>query len=237
MSDLPPRRPLANGGMSRNGATSPVMAGQPEIDTIDKKVLCSAMCQCDKYPDVGKDGKQLKQVCVAGRFKVLDKLLDHRSPYKQEINYDMSKTPPSPILDGGIETKGHDYLPGWIKKYWDGGAESATYKPGIGAIRRPDIVIVKDPTKPPTQDNIKQIVEMKFPPDSISATQAKAYVKIAGVPSKLRTLVPADCDCDSPEPDAPKPPIDKVTWAATAAAWLAYILTHGRTPRPPAPAF
>ena len=224
--------------MAPDGATTPVRQGQVQLAPADKKVLCSAMCQCDKMPDVGKDGKQLKQGCVAGRLQALDQLLEHRSPYKQEINYDMTKSPPAPIMDSGIATKGHSYLPGWLRKYWGTEPEHApTFKAGQGLIRRPDVVIVNDPTRPPTQDNIKQIVEMKFPPDRLSERQERAYQQIAGGPTKLLTLEPSHCDCDAPEPDGAKIPVEKLGWAAAAAAWIAFIYTRGRTPRPPLPAF
>ncbi len=219
--------------MSRTGTTTVVRINEPEIEPGDKKVLCAAMCKCDKAPNVGKDGKQLKQLCVSENLKALDKVLSHRSPYKQEINYDMTKNPPAPIMDSGIATKGHDYLPAWIKKYWGTEPEhSAVYKAGRGLIRRPDVVIVKDAMKPPTQDNIKQIVEMKFPPDSISNPQATAYLEISG-PGKLTKLEPGQCDCDAAEPRDPRMPIEEMGFAAGVAAWLAYILTRGKTPRPP----
>jgi hypothetical protein len=234
MSDLPP---LATGGMSREGTTTTVRIGQPQIDFVDKKVLCSAMCQCNKMPNIGKDGKQLKQGCVAERMKTLDKLLDHRSPYKQEINYDMTKDPPAPIMDSGIATKGHDWLPGWLNKYWDKDETHPPFQSGEGMIRRPDVVIVNDPGKPPTQDNIKQIIEMKFPPDSISERQEEAYEKIAGDPRKLHTLEPSQCDCDAPEPASSHIPVEKMGWAAAAAGWIMFGLSRGRTARPPIPVF
>jgi hypothetical protein len=225
-----PRPPYAVGGMSMEGTTTVVLIYEPEIGPMDKKVLCSAMCQCDKAPNVGK---QLKQGCVVERMKALDKLLDHRSPYKQEINYDMTKTPPAPIMDSSIATKGHDWLPGWIKKYWDSDPlHPPGYTAGNGLIRRPDVVIVNDPTKPPTQDNIKQIIEMKFPPDAISPQQKLAYEEIAGDKSKFRTLKPGDCNCDSPDPKMARIPVESIGWAAAIAAWLLLIATGGRTPIP-----
>jgi hypothetical protein len=230
--------PLANGNMAPDGATTPVRLGQVPLAPTDKKVLCSAMCQCDNIPDVGKDGKQLKQGCVAGRLQALDQLLAHRSPYKQEINYDMTQSPPAPVMDSAIATKGHPYLPGWLRKYWGTEAEHApAFKAGQGLIRRPDVVIVNDPARPPTQDNIKQIVEMKFPPDTLSKPQAEAYREIAGDPNKLQKMEPSDCDCDAPEPDAATIPLEKFGWAAGVAAWIAFVLSRGRTPRPPIPAF
>jgi hypothetical protein len=224
--------------MAPDGATTPVRLGQVPLVPTDKKVLCSAMCQCDKTPDAGKDGKQLKQGCVAGRLQALDRLLAHRSPYKQEINYDMTQSPPAPVMDSAIATRGHPYLPGWLRKYWGTEAEHApTFKAGQGLIRRPDVVIVNDPARPPTQDNIKQIVEMKFPPDTLSKPQAEAYREIAGDPNKLQKMEPSDCDCDAPEPDAATIPLEKFGWAAGVAAWIAFVLSGGRTPRPPIPAF
>jgi hypothetical protein len=224
--------------MVPDGATTPLRLGRPQLAPLDKKVLCSAMCQCDKMPDIGKDGKQLKQFCVSGRLQVLDRLSHHRSPYKQEINYDMSQSPPAPIMDSGIATMGHRYLPGWITKHWGAQPEhSASYTAGLGLIRRPDVVIVNDPARPPTQDNIKQIVEMKFPPDTLTERQRKAYEKIAGSPDKLETLKPSQCECDASEPEPEKVPVTELGWAAAAAAWIAFVVTRGRTPRPPLPAF
>lgn len=231
MSETPS---FATGGMSPQGTTTVVGVNKPRIEPDDKKILCNAMCKCDKNPNVGKDGKQLKQACVSERLKSLDKLLSYRSPYKQEINYDMTKQPPAPIMDSKIDTKGHDYLPGWIKKRWGSEPEHpSVYKPGTGLIRRPDVVVVKDPLKPPNQDNIKQIVEMKFPPDAITEAQERAYERIAGDEQKLVTLEPGDCDCNSREPEDPNMPVESLGFAAGAAAWLAYILSKGKTPRPP----
>jgi hypothetical protein len=229
--------PLANGGMSPEGTTTTVRVNQPQIDRLDKKILCSALCKCDKGPSIGKNGQQLKQVCVSMNVKALDELLSHRSPYKQEVNYDMTKRPPAPIMDSSIATKAHDYLPGWIRKYWQTEAEHGpAFKAGKGLIRRPDVVIVKDPLRPPTQDNIKQIVEIKFPPDSLSAAQRAAYAEIAGGQDKLVELGPDQCDCDSPEPHPPQIPVKELSFAAAAAGWLAFILTRGKI-RPPAPNF
>ena len=224
------------GGMSPTGTTNLAPIRRPQLDSADKKVLCSAMCQCDKTPNVGKDGRQLKQVCVAERLKGLDKLLEHRSVYKEELNYDMTKTPPAPIMDSTIDTKGHDYLPGWIKKYWGTEPEHPPkFSAGRGLIRRPDVVIVKDPSKPPTQDNIKQIVEMKFPPDSMSPEQKTDYETIAGDEKKLRTLEPSDCDCNAPEPEGTRIPVESLGWAAFFASVATFALSRGKTPVPVMP--
>ena len=229
MSDDKKWTQIATGSMSKGaGTTTQVRISQPQLDPQDKKVLCSAMCQCDKAPNIGKDGQQLKQACVSERMKALDKLLEHRSPYKQEINYDMTKRPPAPIMDSAVETKGHSYLPGWIQKYWNSDGTKPPFQAGEGMIRRPDIVIVNDPAKPPTQDNIKQIVEMKFPPDTATVEQREDYKTIAGSSNKLRILKPSDCDCDAPDPNPPKIPVETLGWAATIASILLSIGSRGK---------
>jgi len=103
-----PPTSLATGRMSPQGATTVVKINRPNVDFVDKKVLCSAICKCKDTPGVGKDGRLLKQSCVSGRLKKLDNILEHQSPYKPEINYDMTKQPPVPIMDSSTETKGHD---------------------------------------------------------------------------------------------------------------------------------
>lgn len=142
-----PTTPLATGGMSREGTTTVVKINRPTVDAADKKVLCSAICKCKDAPGSGADGRSLKQACVSGRLKELDGVLQHRSPYKPEVNYDMTQRPPAPIMDSGVQTKGHDWLPGWIKKYWDAPSDAGStrppFQPGEGMVRRPDVVIVK----------------------------------------------------------------------------------------------
>ena len=101
-------------------------------------------------------------------------------------------------------------------------------------------MIVNDPTKPPTQDNIKRIVEIKFPPDKMDEPQQAAYEEIAGDPNKVVEIGPDHCDCDKPEPDRPKIPVD-VEDIGTIGTLLGLLMTiTGRKPpRAPttAPAF
>jgi len=186
-------------------------------------------------PGVGKDGRSLKQSYVSNRLGELDKLLQHRSPFKPEVNYDMTKEPPAPIMGSGIATKAHDWLPGFIKKWWDtpdaDGNQRPPFKAGMGMIRRPDVVIVKDPSQPPSQDNIKQVVEIKFPPDAMSREQRDDYVQIAGGESKLVEMGPDDCDCTKQEPEPSKVPAEAMSAAAALSALL-YMLVTKRPPPP-----
>lgn len=232
--------PLATGGMSPQGATTVVRIHRPSADYGDKKVLCSAICKCKDEPKKGVNDQSLKQACVSGRLKQLDEIMAHRSPYKPEVNYDMTKEPPAPIMSSDVETKAHEWLPGWIKKWWnvpdESGGQRPSFKPLKGMVRRPDVVIVKDPSKPPTQDNIKQVVEIKFPPDTMDAPQREAYSQIAGDDDKLVEIGPEDCDCNQPDPDPSKLPV-KELGAAAIAAQLLYMLLTKRPPPALVPAF
>lgn len=231
-----PTNPLGAGGMSPEGTTTVVKINRPRLDAEDKKVLCSAICNCKAVPGIGKDGRSLKQACVSQQLNKLDKLLGHASPYKAEVNFDMTKQPPSPIMNSDIETKAHDFLPGWIKKYWDTpdqeGNQRPPFKSGKGYIRRPDVVIVRDPNAPPTQDNLKKVVEIKFPPDRMTPAQQEAYEEIAGDPAKLETLGPDDCDCNQPEPNKSKIPVEQIGKAATLAGILYMLFTKRPPPLP-----
>lgn len=106
---------------SGEGRTNIVRLRRNGLDSEDRQALCGVICRCNSMPSVGVSGQQLKQQCVSGRLKAADAISDHRSPYKAEVNYDMSRDPPAPIMDSGVVTKTHDYLPGWIQKYWPGG--------------------------------------------------------------------------------------------------------------------
>ncbi|NIF54868.1 VRR-NUC domain-containing protein [Burkholderia sp. Ax-1724] len=175
------------------GTTNTVRLRPNSLDPKDRQFLCSAICKCNATPSIGISGQRLKQQCVSGRLRAMDSAVDHQSPYKPEVNYDMTQDPPAPIMDSAVITKAHDWLPGWIQKYWPGGLSG--YTPGVGNIRRPDAVIVNDPSLPPTQDNLKNVVELKFPPDAIDLKQQAAYEEIAGDPGKVATMGPGDCGC------------------------------------------
>lgn len=186
---------------SGEGRTNIVRLRRNGLDSEDRQALCGVICRCNSMPSVGVSGQQLKQQCVSGRLKAADAISDHRSSYKAEVNYDMSRDPPAPIMDSGVVTKTHDYLPGWIQKYWPGGLGG--YTPSVGNIRRPDIVIVNDPSLPPTQDNLKSVVEIKFPGDTLTRTQRDAYAQIAGDSSKVSVIGPDECDCDRGKTEQP----------------------------------
>ena len=184
------------------------------------------------------DGRKLNQVCASKKVKNLD--WDYVYPYKAEVNYDMTQSPPEPIMDSTIATKVHDWLPGWIKKNWpDPKKGRPAWKPGIGLIRRPDIVKVKNQGLPPTQDNLTDLIEVKFPGDNFGAEQLADYEEILGRPPSI--LTPDNCECGDKQKERGyediKDVVTKVAPYAALAAWAAWIASGGRGPRPPQPVF
>ena len=190
--------PYPTGGMSPKGTTTPMYINFAEVDQKDKDVLCMAICECKAVPGIGKNGQKLNQACVSKMMTLRDRKQSSQSEYKAELSYDMTKNPPAPITDSEIETMVHGFAPNWIKKYWHLDTEHPPWKAGTGQMRRPDVVIVKDPRKPPTQDNIKQVVEIKFPNDDWGPRQEADYRTISG-PGKLAMLTPEVCACDDPD--------------------------------------
>ena len=83
------------------------------------------------------------------------------SKIKAEVTYDMTKNPPEPVMS---------------RK--DPGQPSHGKHPR--GSRCPDVIIVKDPSKPPTQDNIERVIEIKIPPDTWGQDQHNDYKRIAG---------------------------------------------------------
>lgn len=237
-SNTPPgQQPLATGGMSPEGSTTVVPVKKPELDYTDKKALCSAMCKCQSQPNVGADGRSLKQECVSSGLKGLDEALKHHSPYKPEVTYDMTKRPPEPFMDKEVATKNRNLFPTWTQKIWpQDPTRPVPYKPGRGYTRRPDVIIVKDPSKPPTQDNIKQVVEMKFPGDPYRPGQREEYIRIAGGRDKMVELELSDCDCNQPQPEEAKVPVEELGIAATLLSLL-YMVVTKRPPPGRVPAF
>lgn len=189
-----------SGGTSSNaGQTSSVHLSRTSLSPTDKRVLCKAICVCNRQPDQDRSGAALKQQCVSRNLRDLDKAMDWKSPYKAEVNYDMSQDPPAPIMRSTSPLEPHSYLPAWIQKYWPGGLDRYPSKSGV--VRRPDVVIVENPSQPPKRENLRAVVEIKFPPQMTDKEQQAAYGRIAGSPDKAMVLGPGDCDCSRDDAD------------------------------------
>ncbi|MFM0046061.1 VRR-NUC domain-containing protein [Paraburkholderia sediminicola] len=195
----------ANGGMAAGGGETTQVGLSSRLSPKDRKVLCDAMCKCNRIGVATVDGKIRKQSCVAQRLNAANAVSTGTTgtptEYRPEVSYDMRPEPPEPIMSSTSPLESHSFIPAWIGKYWPGGNDAYQDMKGQGNIRRPDVVIVNDPSQPPVQSNIKSVVEMKFPPDSFGRAQRDDYIRIAGSNSKFVQMTPADCGCGDAEPE------------------------------------
>ncbi len=174
---------------------------------IDRKVLCELMCCCADSPNtILKEGvlQNAYQSCVADTVAAArDSVKVGR--YVPEVNHDMTLTPPKAILhsDGTPAKWGdhaywkHSSATELAKKYaQERAAALAEGRARNPLVRRPDIIAVKNPNKPVSQENIDRIYEMKFSKDSEHKGQFNAYRKIAGDRNKVVVMEEDDCGCD-----------------------------------------
>ncbi|WP_258561789.1 DUF4150 domain-containing protein [Salmonella bongori] len=176
------------------------MAGeiQAPIEAMPEvKYLCQIICTCDASPTTSASGKtDLKEFCVETT------LLNEKNPFntiKPEIPYDMTKTPPRPLLnrealkDGIIRPS--EYLP---KRMKIEKLKPAKANGGIYQVRVPDAVIMRNPAIPDlTAPNLKAVVEIKFD-QAWDPIQIRDYGLIAG-PDKVVLLSPTICLCAKEE--------------------------------------
>jgi hypothetical protein len=145
---------------------------------------------------------------VAKTLQEADRELGFRSVFKAEISYSMrigpNKDRPWPFMHEVNEQSTTE-----PSRYWQGRAyrEIESYAPGQGDVRRPDVIIVRDPNQPPTPSlkaddgkvlapsNICKVVEMKFPGDYLSSYQEMAYLAIAEKQENFIVLDKDECDC------------------------------------------
>ncbi|MGR8930783.1 MAG: VRR-NUC domain-containing protein [Gammaproteobacteria bacterium] len=200
---------------------------------IDDALICKTACCCLNNPLIGVKGQNLMQGCMEETFDTADKSLGYRSRYKPEVSYNMTRTPPTPFMhrvdDCDTTERSH---------YWKGRAkeEIVDFSGGRGWVRRPDLIIVKDPSLPPTQDNIERIVEFKFRGDRREISQDSDYEKIAGNSRKYDVFRigakpgkgERGCDCDEQQQSEsiPVPAVEteeKSAWstAGSALGWSA----------------
>lgn len=86
-------------------------------------------------------------------------------------------------------------------------AREGAVQPCSGHTRGPDVVIVNAPARPPSQDSIKQVVEMEFAGDPYGPGRREACIRIAGDRSEMAELELDDGDCNLREPEKPKVPV------------------------------
>jgi len=192
----------ASGGMSPEGQTTPVGVNG-RLSKKDRMVLCSVLCKCKSIGVATRNGRIQRQRCVQQRLDFANETsrIETGEPtvYCPEQTYNMKTEPPEPVTDPDDPLRPHSDLRQWLDNFWPGGRSA--YKAGAGNLRRPDVVIVNDPTQPPVQSNISQVVEFKYPPDDFSRNQERDYIRIAGSRSKFVTLGPAECGCGDDKQD------------------------------------
>ena len=173
------------------------------------------MCSCKGARDLpdgtrGTTGVN-RQNCVAKRLWAYDRALSNQSTIKAEVPYDMTRTPPAPIMSRNDPTR------------------PTHSKPGGSKI--PDIVLVIDQTKPPTQDNIKKVIEIKFPGDKPIRDQMRDYGVIAGgAPVETWTLDRCGCGEEEPEPKPKPAPAPDPAGLLVVLALLALVLLDDLIP-------
>ncbi len=166
---------------------------------IDDKVLCELMCCCTENTSTGGDeNTNLKQGCVSAILQAADQALGHKSRYKAEISYNMDLETPGPFMHR--DQSGQDTLQKSERWQTRARQEILGYKKGDGKVRRPDVIIVNDPSEPPYQKNIDRVVEMKFKGDRLNPEQRDAYVEISGGRNKLKIMKEGK-ECKCPEED------------------------------------
>ena len=145
----------------------------------EHQVICEIICSCKFAPK--------PQFCVSTKLWALDASFGFTSTIKAEVPYDMTNVPPTPYMSKSNPMR------------------STRRRPSGSRI--PDAVIVKDGSKAPTQDNIAEVIEIKFPPDDWSEGQQRAYEKIAG-DAPVTELGPNQCGCpETEEPFAVPAPV------------------------------
>ncbi|QXF33039.1 VRR-NUC domain-containing protein [Photorhabdus luminescens] len=136
----------------------------------------------------------LKQVVMSGLIKVEEYKHDFLWPYKAEVVFAIraTKDVPLPMLATSQVSKQRysNNLPQSSNPFARP-SDADMEKFGIVGIRRPDIILVKDealrwPGRSATYfdgsvhpDNLKMLIEVKFPGDELSRDQEKDYIQIA----------------------------------------------------------
>jgi hypothetical protein len=126
----------------------------------------------------------LRQVTMSGLIRADEAFFDYLWYYKAEVSFDMPdsmKGVPKPFLSQTSKdlNRRHHLTP-----FPKGGRK--------GHLRRPDLIIVKDKNirwpgraatnheNQPHPDNLRRVVEIKFPKDNFAEKQMIAYEQIAG---------------------------------------------------------
>jgi len=166
-------------------------------------VLCKLMCDCIAAQDP-------HQKCVSDKLDAADNGFGGLSPAKAEVPYDM-RTGPSPLPQRWVGTA-YQVVRIGVKGGTTPGGAARGANPGLGRvvkgdIRIPDVVLVNNPTLPPSGSNLSAIIEMKMPGDkgfgdSKVQAQMQDYFDIGAGNNRAAPIVALDaesCGCGGPK--------------------------------------
>jgi hypothetical protein len=105
-----------------------------------------------------------------------------------------------PVGPKGKPTGEWDVIPSKAKSRWKDAKGKPLPLPAgewVPGSRRPDVVVARDPQKPLTKQNIKEVIEVKFPPDRFDKDQQTAYEKLLPPGATVREANPKTCKCPS----------------------------------------
>ncbi|MEY4514952.1 MAG: hypothetical protein RLZZ450_7074 [Pseudomonadota bacterium] len=173
-------------GTPANSATmAGVLHGPVVMQAENLGVLAELKEICDIRCDCKAQGAKKVQLCIDKELYARDGASGFNRRTRSEVPYNMKGKPdPTPYMS--------KKEPGRQTRNWR-----------IKGSRRPDAVIVNNPSAPWVADNIAALVECKWGPDRYSGSQKSDYEKIAGDPDKVVDLDDTNCTC--PEDRDPEP--------------------------------
>ena len=206
----------------------------------EKEILCKMICTCE-FLYKGNPGAGVKrQACVDAQLYVYNKLNPNSNMFPEVPYYVNPVTNTAfPLLSNAsqkLSIGGQIYNARLaatnfanasslfqaspinpLQKQTDLGNYKdivSDIKSAGGGLRKPDVTVLNNPQGDFMSDNIKNIYEIKFPPDKWRAGQQEAYNIIAGDPSKVEQLGPKECKCGDQdketEPSGAKAPAPAV---------------------------
>jgi hypothetical protein len=210
--------------MTMNSGNSASLGGLTQAQVAadaDLIILCIIFCKCLEAPSPSRSGNSdLRQHCATTALRSGDAAAGYNSVAKAEVPYNMTTTPPTPMM----HRDGNGALTTQPSGHWQTQAgQIPGFRPGQGMVRIPDVVLVNNPAVPPVQSNIRRIVDMKFPGDSWGPGQEQAYKEIAGA-APVDEMNEQSCGCaERKRQDQPQesPGFD---WITAGLAILAVVL-------------
>jgi hypothetical protein len=179
--------PMTNNGNGPNSAavaelqatTGVAVAITPE----ELETICNAICDCD--------AKGEKTDCV---MKELTKGPPNHIPKHKHIHceqsYNMTTTPPSLIKSTSLRSPSGVSISSNVF-----GAMGKMSGFPRGSMRRPDIVLTNHAGRLAQGSNVRQVVDIKFPPDDWRDGQRQAYQKLNPNAPEPIALGPDECKC------------------------------------------